>query len=88
MDTTSICKAVEVAGGQTALANLINVSQGLVWQWCNGRLKVPAERCGDIEQATGGAITRADLRPDIFGPLELAAPSEMSGDSRARSDAA
>lgn len=24
------------------------------------------ERCAAIEQATGGAVTRAELRPDIF----------------------
>ncbi|MGH8158396.1 MAG: transcriptional regulator [Rhodanobacter sp.] len=67
MNTQAIEKAITVAGGQTALARAINVSQGLVWQWCNGRLKVPAERCQGIEQATEGAVTRYDLRPDVFG---------------------
>ena len=28
---------------------------------------VPAERCLAIENATGGAITRYELRPDVFG---------------------
>lgn len=32
-----------------------------------GRL-VPADICPKIEKATGGEITRHDLRPDIFGP--------------------
>lgn len=71
MDTTSICKAIDIAGGQTALANSINVSQGLVWQWSRGRLRIPAERCADIERATSGVVTRYDLRPDIFGPAPV-----------------
>lgn len=29
---------------------------------------VPADICPKIEEATGGEITRHDLRPDIFGP--------------------
>lgn len=28
---------------------------------------VPADICPKIEEATGGEITRHDLRPDIFG---------------------
>lgn len=30
--------------------------------------KVPADICPKIEEATGGEITRYDLRPDVFGP--------------------
>ena len=62
----AIRKAVDVVGGQTALAKAMQVSQGLVWQWCAGRLRVPAERCGQIEQATDGKVTRCELRPDVF----------------------
>lgn len=52
---------------------LAPVSQGLVWQWESGRQRVTAERAIEIETATNGAVTRHDLRPDIFGPVpELA----------------
>lgn len=51
---------------QQAFGDLIGVSQGLVWQWLNGRLPVKPERAKQIEQATRGAIKRHDLRPDIF----------------------
>lgn len=54
--------------GQTGAARILGVSQGLVWQWLNGETKVTAERAIDIEGKTAGAITRHDLRPDIFGP--------------------
>lgn len=67
MDTTAIRKAVTLAGGQTALARRLGVSQGLVWQWCEGLLKVTAERCASVESATAGEVTRLMLRPDVFG---------------------
>lgn len=43
-------------------------TQGLISQWESGKVKVPAERVGQIEKATAGAVTRHDLRPDVFGP--------------------
>ncbi len=72
MNVDAITRAVELAGGQTALAKQLGVSQGLVWHWCAGRLKVRAERCGAIETATNGQVTRAMLRPDVFGEAPAA----------------
>jgi DNA-binding transcriptional regulator YdaS (Cro superfamily) len=34
------------------------------------RRGVPLVRAIAIERATAGAVTRAELRPDIFGPLD------------------
>lgn len=59
---------VEKHGGQTEVAKLLGVSQGLVWQWLCGRTRVTAERAIEIEKKTGDQVTRHDLRPDIFGP--------------------
>lgn len=78
MDTTAIQKAVALAGGQTALARRLGVSQGLVWQWCSGRLKVPAERCADIESASEARVTRRDLRPDVFGEVPATGRQEVA----------
>lgn len=64
---SAIQRAVECAGSQSLLAAQVGVTQGRVWQWCNGD-RVPAERCADIERATAGQVTRYDLRPDVFGP--------------------
>jgi DNA-binding transcriptional regulator YdaS (Cro superfamily) len=69
---TALDRAIEAAGGQTALAGKITtidrpVSQQNVWWWVN--------RCGGwvpdyavlpIERETG--ISRYELRPDVFGP--------------------
>lgn len=52
---------------QGAFAGQLDVSQGMVWQWLNGRRRISAERAKQIEEVTGGEIRRAQIRPDIFG---------------------
>jgi DNA-binding transcriptional regulator YdaS (Cro superfamily) len=54
---------------QVLLAGKLGVDRSLVSQWLSGKTKVTAERAVQIERATNGAVTRAELRPDIFGPL-------------------
>lgn len=68
---TPIERAIEIAGGVVALSQLLGVTAPAVSQW--KRAGVPAERCLAIEQATGGAVTRYEMRPDIFGPSASAA---------------
>jgi DNA-binding transcriptional regulator YdaS (Cro superfamily) len=74
---TPIELAVEIAGGQAALARAIGgeVKQQHVWYWLNKGAAVPAEHCGAIEAATNGRVTRKDLRPDVFGPLPVSEPT-------------
>ncbi len=66
---SALKKAVRLVGGQTALAKTVDVKQGHVWWWLNKSGKAPAEKCIGIERATNGAVTRHELRPDIY-PLE------------------
>lgn len=54
--------------GQAPLARALDVTPGMVWQWKEGMRKVPADRVLAIETATGGQVTRYELRPDVFGP--------------------
>lgn len=68
MTKTPIQKAIEIAGSHAALAVAVGVTPPMVWQWCQGIRPISAARCIPIEQATAGAVTRYDLRPDIFGP--------------------
>ncbi len=63
-------RAVEKAGGQSALARACGVKQGHVWHWLNKSLRVPAEHALAVEVATGGAVSRHELRPDIFGRVQ------------------
>lgn len=51
-------------GSKTELARAIGAQSQLVWQWSTGIRPVPASRCIAIEQATHGAVSRRDLRPD------------------------
>lgn len=60
-------RAIDHAGGLSALARAIgkNTLPQHIINWRNRG--VPPDRCVDIERATDGVITRAQLRPDIFG---------------------
>lgn len=50
--------------GLTGLANACGVSPQAVHKWrVNG---IPAERVLRVERATGGRITRHQLRPDLY----------------------
>ncbi|WP_132910251.1 YdaS family helix-turn-helix protein [Sphingomonas sp. BK235] len=60
-------EAVERAGGQSATARLVGVSQTAVWKWITEAKVLPAEHVLAVERATG--VSRHLLRPDIY-PLE------------------
>jgi len=69
----SLEKAIDIAGGVTALANAIGARQTLVSQWRMGHRPISPKWCLPIEDATSGQVTRYDLRPDIFGEPTQAA---------------
>lgn len=65
MTTHAIERAAQLMGGQSALARKLGCTPQAVSKMCaTGR--VPAERVLAIEEATGGAVTRHDLRPDLY----------------------
>lgn len=77
--------AIEIVGGQSALARYltsaigVNIKQPHVWLWLNKSKKgVPAEYCSHIEKATGGVITREQLRPDVFTSHASTAPDQVN----------
>lgn len=57
-------KACEVLGSQRALAAACDVSPQAVTKWLESG--VPAERVLTIERVTHGAVSRTDLRPDLY----------------------
>lgn len=65
-------RAIELLGGQSALARACGVKQGHVWHWLNKSRKVPGDYVLTIEAATNGAVSRYELRPDIFGKSDSA----------------
>jgi DNA-binding transcriptional regulator YdaS (Cro superfamily) len=63
-------RAIQKVGGLADFAERIGLRRSqmsTVAMW-RARKRVPAERCIAIETATDGAVTRYDLRPDVFGP--------------------
>lgn len=51
-------------GGATHLAEKLGVSISFLSQMASGAAAISPARCVAIEQATEGAVTRQELRPD------------------------
>jgi DNA-binding transcriptional regulator YdaS (Cro superfamily) len=76
-DTSAIDRAIRACGSVAALADRIGVTASLPSMW-KARGRVPSDHCAAIEQATGGAVTRRELRPDDWQRIwpELAAEEQ------------
>lgn len=75
MSTTGIAalrRAKEILGTEVAVAKIVGVDQPTVNYALRKRKAVPAEWCLKLEEATGGKITRHDLRPDLYPEDERA----------------
>ena len=59
---TPLQKAIEAAGGVCALARKLKITSQAISQW----ERVPAERALAVERAVNGAVTRYELRPDLY----------------------
>ena len=55
---------------QVAVARAVGVSPQAVSEILRRGKRVPAEWCLPIETATAGAVTRHDLRPDLYPAKE------------------
>ena len=70
----ALLRAVDLAGSQTALATLLRdaghptVSQQTVSYWITNEVLLDPEWWPLFERATSNAVTRNDLRPDVFLP--------------------
>ncbi|MGE8367026.1 YdaS family helix-turn-helix protein [Cupriavidus basilensis] len=53
---------------QSAFAERLGVSQGLVHQWLTGKRPISAEKCPEIEKLTGGAVTCEELNDKVDWP--------------------
>jgi len=62
-------RAIALAGGQSRLARRLGVSQATVWYWLHKNGRAPAEHANAISEASGGEVSKSDLRPDLWpGP--------------------
>lgn len=62
-------RAIEVAGGLSALAFRLGVKPQVVHNW--RKRGIPPQRVLEIERATQGLVTRHQLHPDLY-PQESA----------------
>lgn len=60
-------KAISILGSQAKLADACGVKQPSIWQ-AKDTERCSAELAMAIEQATGGAVTAIELRPDLPWP--------------------
>lgn len=63
-DFQPIREACTLFGSASELARRMNVPRMTVSEWATGKRPVPIIRCVEIEELTGGAVTRKQLRPD------------------------
>lgn len=79
MSIEALQKAIETVGGQPTLAQRLSeisgrkVVQQNISSWLHRSRRVPGEFVLAIEQATEGAVSKHDLRPDLY-PREGAEP--------------
>lgn len=57
-------------------AKRIGVAEPTMRSIENGTREITPERAKKIEEATGGELTRADLRPDVFGESPKRRPAK------------
>ncbi|MCA3264792.1 MAG: molecular chaperone TorD family protein [Azospirillum sp.] len=74
-------RAVELAGGQSALARAIGKSQSHIWHWLKVAKRVPAEAAVAIEKATG--VPRRELRPDLYAQSDDMTSPKMENEQSA-----
>ena len=54
-------------GGRSALAKRLGVTAAAIGNW---KMRgIPVQQCVAIERATGGLVTRKDLRPDDWADI-------------------
>lgn len=63
---TPLERALDHFGSKAALARAIGAKPMTVQHWFRGRA-VPVAQAIRIENASAGAVTAAQLRPDVFG---------------------
>ncbi len=66
MSIEALDRAIAILGTQDILAAKLKIKSPSISEW-RSRGRVPHTRCREIEKITKGAVTRADLRPDIWG---------------------
>ncbi|MDW9473448.1 hypothetical protein GOA69_13900 [Sinorhizobium meliloti] len=67
--TRLIEAAITITGSEAKLGALAGYSQNAIW-YAKRNGRVSAELAAAIDRSTRGAISKSQLRPDIFPPAE------------------
>lgn len=76
-------RAVAAAGGQSELARRLAaitgrpIRQGHVWKWLRAG-RIAHDMAIAAEQAVSQAVTRTELRPDLYPPDTTTQPKEQA----------
>lgn len=71
-------------GAQSRLSKAMEIPAPMLSAWASGDRRVPAERCPEIERATGGVVRCEDLRPDVaWDVLRMQAAPESTAEQGA-----
>lgn len=62
----AVIRAIDLAGGQSALARLCGKKQQHVYNWLKRNKKIPSTEVIKVETALEGRLKRHEIRPDIF----------------------
>lgn len=57
------------SGNHSRLSKETSIASSFLYQMSKGTRTVPPRYCNAIEQATGGLVTRRDLRPDDWAEI-------------------
>ena len=71
IEETPIEKAIRLANGVDNLAKAMNVHPSFVTQLKNKHRPIPPVRAKQISDLLGNAVTKHELRPDVFDPDEV-----------------
>jgi DNA-binding transcriptional regulator YdaS (Cro superfamily) len=71
----AVQRAVDLLGSQSALARAVGKSQPAIYKWTHGKSLPTWQNAIAIERATGGRVTRHEVRPDIEA---MPVPSESA----------
>lgn len=70
---THVDRAVALLGSQAKLAQAAGCSQQYIsWLLSDTSRRISAEMAIAFDKATDGAVSKHQLRPDIFGPMPKA----------------
>tara|TARA_R110000796_G_scaffold41078_5_gene101409 strand:- start:3444 stop:3662 length:219 start_codon:yes stop_codon:yes gene_type:complete len=61
---SAVAKAIEIIGGQTKAAKLLNTKQNIIWYWINRHGQAPAKYIPRISELTNGQVSVHELLAD------------------------